>query len=66
MAPYIDSRGPVRHRQHLQFPQTHFPLHRQLPPRATADLTGEDATGHPQVSLHLLFGKTCDPPQIGQ
>ena len=56
VAPYPDRRGPVRHRQHFQLPQTHLPVHRQLPPRAPADLIGEDAARHPQVSLHLLFG----------
>lgn len=52
-----DSRGSVRHRQHLQLPQTHLPLHSQLPPGAPADLTGKDAAGHPQISLHLLSGE---------
>ena len=57
MAPDADSRGSVRHRQHLQLAQTHLALHRQLTPRATADLAGTDAAGYPQVSLHLLSGK---------
>lgn len=57
VAPDLDSRGSVRHRQHLQLPQTHLPLHSQLPPRAPADLTGKDAAGHPQISLHLLSGE---------
>ena len=58
MAPHADSRGAVRHRQHLQLPQTHLPLHRQLPPGAPADLAGEDAAGHPQIPLYLLSGET--------
>lgn len=58
VAPHAYSRGSVRHRQHLQLPQTYLPLYRQLPPRAPADLTGEDVARHSQVSLYLLFGKT--------
>lgn len=58
MAPDPDCRGAVCHRQHLQLAETHLPLHCQLPPGAPADLTGEDAAGHPQVSLHLLLGET--------
>ncbi len=58
VAPYADSRGSVRHRQHLQLTQAHIPLHCQLAPRAPADLTREDAAGHPQVPLHLLSGET--------
>lgn len=58
VASNTDCRGAVRHSQHLQLPSTHLPLHSQLPPGAPADLTGEDAARHPQVSLHLLFGET--------
>lgn len=57
MAPDPDRRGAVCHRQHLQLAETHLPLHRQLPPGAPADLTGQDVAGHPQVPLHLLLGK---------
>lgn len=66
VAPHADRRGSVRHRQHLQLPQTHLPLHRQLPPGATADLTGEDAAGHPQVPLHLLPGEASSSVTAGR
>lgn len=67
MASNANSRGAVRHRQHLQFAQTHLPLHCKLPPWATADLTGEDAAGHPQVSFYLLSGRmfhSCNTIEI--
>lgn len=62
VAPDSGGRGRVCHRQHLQLAAPHLAVHGQLPPGAAADLSGEDAAGHPQVPLHLLSGKpSCSP-----
>lgn len=58
VAPDARSRGGVCHRQHFQLPAPHLALHGQLSPGAAADLSGEDAAGHPEVPFHLLSGKS--------
>lgn len=57
VAPDASSRGGVCHRQHFQLPAPHLALHGQLSPGAAADLSGENAVGHPEVPFHLLSGK---------
>lgn len=57
VAPDAGGRGCVRHRQHLQLIAADLAFHSQLSPGTSADLLGEDAFGHPKVSLHLLSGK---------
>lgn len=57
VAPDAGGRGSVCHCEHFQFPATHLAFHSQLPSRASADLLGKDASGHPEVPLHLLSGK---------
>lgn len=60
VAPNSSSGGSVCYRQHFQLPAPHFIVYSQLSPGAAADISWENAFGHPEVSLHLLFGN----PQI--
>ncbi len=59
VAPHTSGRGSFRHRQHLQLSTSYLALHGQFSPRSFADIIRTDASGHPEVPLHLLPGVAC-------
>ncbi len=59
VAPHTSGWGSVRHRQHLQLSTSYLTLHGQFSPRSFADIIRTDASGHPEVPLHLLPGVAC-------
>lgn len=54
VAPHPGGRGIICYCKHLQFPPPDLSVHCQFSPGASADISGKDASGHPEVLVHLL------------